>query len=129
MTSLNNVSNADWNTDEAIPDSPEVHDIPVGWRVIVRPVAPQAKTKGGILLTQQTQDSQAMTETVGRLVAVGPQAWGDTERFSYPWANVGDNVMFGKYAGKKFEYGGVKYVLLNDDEIIGRVPDPTKLKR
>lgn len=121
------VSADDWATDENVPDPSDIRDVPVGWRVVVRPRPPEKVTKGGII--RLDADTQTLTETVGKVVAVGSQAWKDETKFDGPWADRGDTVMFGKYAGKRFEYGGVKYVLLNDDEIIARIPDPAKIRR
>ena len=121
------VSADSWTTDENVPDPSDIRDVPVGWRIVVRPRAPERVTKGGILRIDA--DTQTLTETVGTLVAVGSQCWKDDTKYDGPWAALGDTVMFGKYAGKRFEYGGVKYVLLNEDEIIARIPDPSKLRR
>jgi len=36
---------------------------------------------------------------------------------------VGDRVTYGKYAGQKIVVKGVKFLLLNDDEITSILPD------
>lgn len=126
-SSPNKVDNSEFATDATVPDSPDILNMPVGWRVIVRPLPPQEKTKGGIIRIDT--HSQELTETVGKLVAIGPLSWKDERSGGVNWAELNDHVMFGKWAGKRFEYGGVKYVLLNDDEIIARVPDVAKVKR
>lgn len=122
-------SNDEWVTDDTVKDSKEIESLPVGWRIVVRPLPQATKSSGGVIFAQQTLSDKEMTETVGTLVAVGPLAWKGEQYQGQDWAQRGDVVMFGKYAGKKFEYGGVKYVLLNEDEIIARIPDPSKLKR
>jgi co-chaperonin GroES (HSP10) len=36
---------------------------------------------------------------------------------------IGDRVTYGKYAGQKIVVKGVKFLLLNDDEITSILPD------
>ena len=58
-----------------IPTDPEgikkyLNDIPnpVGYRMLVRPWSGQAKTKGGVILADETQDKIQMTTVVGLVV-------------------------------------------------------------
>ena len=46
---------------------------------------------------------------------------------SKAWAKVGDHVMFGKYAGHRFKYGDAELRIMNDDEILGLVPNVKKV--
>jgi hypothetical protein len=43
------------------------------------------------------------------------------------WCNVGDYVCYGKHAGTKLLYKGVRLILLFDDQIIMKVEDPKDL--
>jgi co-chaperonin GroES (HSP10) len=52
----------------------------------------------------------------GTLVAIGATAWKAFDEGT-PWAKVGDKVHFAKYGGYEFEESGVKYRLLNDEDI------------
>lgn len=118
-----------WATDSDVDDPlggvlPE----PVGWRILVRPMQPREKTEGGVIVPDQARDNQAKIQTVGRILAVGPQAW-SREDMGGPWAKVGDYVLFGKWAGQRFECDGVKLVILNDDEITAVVPKPEVIRR
>ena len=40
---------------------------------------------------------------------------------------VGSKVTYGKYAGQKIVVNGVKFLLLNDDEITSIVPEGTEI--
>jgi hypothetical protein len=40
---------------------------------------------------------------------------------------VGDHVVFGKYAGIKMKYQGVKLILVNDEDVKLLVDDPADL--
>ena len=40
-----------------------------------------------------------------------------------PRPKVGDKVTYGKYAGQKLTINGVRFLLLNDDEVTSILPD------
>ena len=66
---------------------------------------------------------------IGRVVAVGSACWNrpehrDAEGEYNPWAEIGDFVSFPKNVGARRKFKGVSYVLLVDDEIVERLPDP-----
>lgn len=44
-----------------------------------------------------------------------------------PWCKVGDHVCYGKFAGTKFIYKGVKLLLLEDRLVDMVVPDPASI--
>lgn len=118
-----------WFTDEDIPDDPNP-PIVQGWRLLVRPVPNKRKTKGGILLPDQVLEVKDLLGTLARVIAVGPLAYSRADMLVNgnvkPWCKVGDYVTYGRYAGARVLYGGIKYLTLNDDEITNVIPDPTK---
>jgi co-chaperonin GroES (HSP10) len=112
----------EWITAAEVPD-PDPLPTVVGWKLLIRPVAIKTKTKGGILLPEQyVADVQYLT-TVGRVLAMGPQAYKHSD-FEAPWCKIGDTVCYGKFAGTKFLYKGVKLLLLEDRLVDMVVPDP-----
>ena len=126
----NAVEGKDWSTPNEVDDP---KDLPpaVGWKILVRVWTPPEKTKGGILLPDQVIDDREYLTTVGRVVSVGPLAWRAADAMVdgvyTPWAKKGEYVVFGKFAGEKLRYGGVKYILLDDKNIKWVVKDPSKL--
>ena len=48
---------------------------PTGWRMLVLPYAGKAKTEGGIILTKQTTDREALSTVVAYVVKKGPLAY------------------------------------------------------
>jgi len=116
------------NPSEGIdPDKKEIEKLPkpVGWRILVLPFKAKDKTKGGILLTDKTIEDSQMTASVALVVAVGPDAYADKEKFpNGPWCKQGDWVVFGRYAGSRLRIEGGEVRLLNDDEILGVVDNP-----
>ena len=98
---------------------------PTGYRMLILPFAPAEKTKGGIYLAKQTVDRERLTTVVGYVVALGPDAYKDLNKFPEgPWCKEGDWVIFGRYAGARIQIDGGDLRLLNDDEILALIDDP-----
>jgi co-chaperonin GroES (HSP10) len=98
---------------------------PTGWRLLVLPYKGQGKTKGGILLTDETIQEQSYTTVTGLVLKMGPDCYKDENRFpNGPWCKKGDWIIFGRYAGSRFGIDGGEVRILNDDEIIAVVKDP-----
>ena len=101
---------------------------PTGWRMLVLPFKMNEKTKGGVLLGQETIERQQVGSQCGNVLAMGPDCYGDKERFSQgPWCKVGDWIIFARYAGSRIEIEGGEVRLLNDDEVLATVQDPTDI--
>lgn len=136
-----------WLNDQDV-EIPKGLPEPTLWRVLVMPVQPRRKSRGthgvSIALPDTTQDSEGYLNYIGRVLKLGPLA-GKNEKFENPeWRAVkdspalssrtpqylwgvkeGDWVIYGRYAGQRMEYEGVKLVMTNDDEIIGTIADPS----
>ena len=122
----------DWYTDNSVSLNEEDVPRPLGWRLVVRPLPPNAKTAGGILLPDSSVEEEEMLQTIGQIVAVGNLCWTRPDmqpdgEFK-PWAKVGDYVTYGRYTGKKFQCNGVKLLIMNDDEILTVVDDPVSVR-
>ena len=122
------IKNNLWITDPEEVDDPEVLPELPGFHVLVRPVSVKSQTKGGILLPDSTKDDISYLTTVGKVVALGDLAYLDKDKFpAGAWCNIGDYVCYGKHAGTKLLYKGVRLILLFDDQISMRVEDPKDL--
>lgn len=124
----NAIKNDSWITDPEERKDPEtLPDIP-GFHVLVRPVSVKSKTKGGILLPDSTREDMAYLTTVGKVLALGDLAYFDKDKFpAGAWCTVGDHVCYGKHAGTKLFYKGIRLILLFDDQITMKVGDPKDL--
>ena len=99
--------------------------VPTGWRILVLPFTPKEKTKGGIIIAQESLDKARIATNCGYVVKMGPMAYGDKEKFpTGPWCKEKDWVIFARYAGSRLPIEGGEVRLLNDDEVLGTIKDP-----
>lgn len=126
------------NTDDVEIDLEAIRKAikPLLWRVLVCPVQPRKMSKGGIALPDAVQDGEEHLNYIGRVVSMGPLA-GKSEKFENPnWVpsqgtspggkylwdvKEGDIVVYGRYAGQRMEWKGVKLLEVNDDEVLAVV--------
>ena len=120
--------------DEAKPEplNPEnIKDVtaqlpePSGWRLLVLPFTPKEKTKGGIIIAQESLEKLRIATNCGYVIKVGPLAYHDKEKFpTGPWCKKGQWVIFARYAGSRLPIEGGEVRLLNDDEVLGTIENP-----
>ncbi len=98
---------------------------PTGWRMLILPFKMNEKTKGGLYLGQDTLERQQVGSTCGLVLAMGPDCYGDKEKFPEgPWCKKGDWVIFARYAGSRIQIDGGEVRLLNDDEVLATIDNP-----
>ena len=98
---------------------------PTGYRILVLPYVGPKKTKGGLYLSDTTQETIQMTTVCAYVLKMGDLCYKDKEKFpNGPWCNKGDWVIFGRYAGSRFKIEGGEVRILNDDEIIAKINNP-----
>lgn len=82
---------------------------PLSDRVLVKPVAAEQKTAGGIIIP----DSAKEKPLKGEVVAVGPGTKDEVMQLS-----VGNEVLFGKYAGTEVELDGEKFLIMRQSDVL-----------
>lgn len=124
--------------DEAFPPiAPGVR--PFGSRVLVQIRAPKQKTKGGIILTGETRDTETWNTQVAVVRDIGELAFKNRNtQEPWPegsWVGVGDFVRVPKYGGDRWSVGlpdgegEVVFVLFNDLDLLGAITgDPLAMK-
>ena len=99
--------------------------VPSGWRLLVLPFTPREKTKGGILIAQESLDKLRVATNCGYVLSMGPLAYQDKEKYpTGPWCKIGEWVIFARYAGSRLPIEGGEVRILNDDEVLGTIQDP-----
>ena len=99
--------------------------VPSGWRLLVLPFTPREKTRGGILIAQESLDKLRVATNCGYVLSMGPLAYQDKEKYpTGPWCKIGEWVIFARYAGSRLPIEGGEVRILNDDEVLGTIKDP-----
>lgn len=104
---------------------------PTGWRVLVMPFQGTAKTQGGLYIPDEVRDREAVATVVAYVLKVGPLAYQDPAKFgpdAQPWCEVGQWVCIGRYSGSRFKIDGGEVRVINDDEVIATILEPTDIK-
>jgi co-chaperonin GroES (HSP10) len=128
--------------EEAFPPvNPEIR--PLGARVLVQfKQTPKKVTASGIVLVEETKETEKWNTQVAKVVAIGPLAFKKRESMDpWPegaWATVGDYVRVPKWGGDRIEVPftdkqNVEEVALfatfNDHELISAITgDPLKMR-
>lgn len=81
---------------------------PLSDRVLIEPVAAETKTASGIFIPDTAKEKPQK----GIVVAVG-KGTKDHEMT----VNVGDTVLYGKYAGTELKFEGKDYLIMKEEEI------------
>ena len=90
---------------------------PLGDRVLVKRVAEEETTKGGIIIPDTAKEKPIE----GKVIAVGAGKRGDDGKRVALEVKKGDRVLFGKYAGTEVKIDGEEHVVLREDDVIGIV--------
>lgn len=89
---------------------------PLGDRVVIKHLEAEEKTKSGIILTGTAKEKPQ--EAV--VVAVGPGGVVDGEKVEMQ-VNVGDKVIYSKYAGTDVTINKEEYVIVKQGDILAIV--------
>ena len=123
---------------QAFPDvGPGIE--PFGSRVLVQIRTPKSRSQGGIILHNETRETEKWNTQVGKVISVGPLAFKNRNtQETWPegeWCRPGEFVRVPKYGGDRWEVPtGIEgepamFVIFNDLDIIGRVVgDPLAIK-
>ena len=86
---------------------------PLADRVVVKPIAREEVTKGGIVLPDTAKEKPQE----GKVVAVGPGRMTEDGKRIPMEVRVGDEVIYAKYAGTEWKYDDEEYVILRESDI------------
>ena len=100
---------------------------PTGYRIMLKPREVSNKTKGGIILTDDSKEAAKFSCVISKVIDMGPECYLGMDRSTTIWCKKGDWVLTGKYVGLKIKHDGDEYSIINDDEVIANIPDPDKI--
>ena len=85
---------------------------PLADRVVIEPAAAETKTASGIIIPDNAKEKPQK----GKVVAVGSGT--KDEKMT---VNVGDTVLYGKYAGTELKLDGQDYLIMRESDILAIV--------
>lgn len=90
---------------------------PLDERIVVEPVEAEEKTAGGIVLPDTAKEKPQR----GTVLAIGPGKLLDNGKRGELAVAVGDEVIYGKYAGSDIEIDGRDVKILRESDILAKV--------
>jgi chaperonin GroES len=84
-------------------------------RLIVRRVAEEEKTKGGIIIPDTAKDKP----TEGEVVAAGKGRLTEDGKVIPMDVKKGDRILFSKYAGNEVKIDGTEYLIMREEDVLG----------
>ena len=90
---------------------------PLGDRVVVKAMARETVTRSGIVLPDTAKEKPQE----GEILAVGPGKVLDNGKRTDLEVQVGQRVLFARYAGTEVKIEGEDYLILRESDIVGIV--------
>lgn len=87
---------------------------PIEDRIVVQPLEAEEKTAGGILLPDTAKEKPQR----GKVLAVGDGRTTDEGKKIPLTVKVGDEVLYGKYAGTEIKWKGDELKILRENEVL-----------
>ncbi len=91
--------------------------MPIADRVVVKPTEREGTTASGIILP----DTAKERPQEGQVVAVGPGRTTDDGTRLPMEVNVGDRVIYSKFAGAEYKANDEEYLLLKESDILAKI--------
>ena len=87
---------------------------PIDDRILVLREDKKGKSAGGIIIPETAKEKPQQ----GTVIAVGPGKMGEDGKRSPLEVNVGQRILFSKYAGTEIEVDGVEHVFMREDDVL-----------
>ena len=88
---------------------------PLSDRIVVEPKETESKTAGGIVIPDTADKDKPMQGTV---IAIGNGKYIDGKLLPLQ-VNIGDRVLFGKYAGTNIKFDDSEYLVMREEDVMG----------
>jgi chaperonin GroES len=92
---------------------------PLGDRVLIKRVAEEEKTKGGIIIPDTAKEKPQE----GKVIAVGKGKRDDEGKVTPLDVKKGDRILFGKYSGTEVKLNGEEHLIVREEDILGVIED------
>src|ERR1700709_1977930 len=98
---------------------------PLHDRVVVKRIAAEDKTRGGIIIPDTVKEKPQQ----GEVVAIGPGGRDEAGKLIPIDLKVGDTVLFGKWSGTEVKIDGVDLLIMKESDIMGVMDVPATGKK
>ena len=88
---------------------------PLHDRIVVRRIAAEEKTAGGIIIPDTVKEKPSQ----GEVIAVGPGGRDEAGKLIPIDIRVGDRVLFGKWSGTEVKIDGDELLIMKESDIMG----------
>ena len=88
---------------------------PLHDRVVVRRIAAEEKTKGGIIIPDTAQEKPQE----GEVIAVGPGGRDENGKLIPIDLKPGNRVLFGKWSGTEVKLDGEELLIMKESDVMG----------
>ena len=95
---------------------------PLGDRVVVRRVAEDQNTPGGIIIPDTAKEKPQE----GEIIAFGPGARDEQGKIVALDVKQGDRVLFGKWSGTEVKIDGEELLIMKESDVMGVIESPAK---
>ena len=90
---------------------------PLHDRVVVKRIAAEEKTRGGIIIPDTAKEKPQQ----GEVVAVGPGRLTDEGKRVALEVRKGDKILMGKYSGTEVKIDGNEYLIMREEDVLAIV--------
>jgi chaperonin GroES len=90
---------------------------PLEDRVVIEPLEAEEKTAGGILLPDTAKEKPQR----GKIVAAGPGRTSEDGKKQALAVAVGDEVLYGRYAGNEIEIDGRELKIMRESDLLAKI--------
>jgi chaperonin GroES len=88
---------------------------PLQDRVIIKRIAEEEKSKGGIIIPDTAKEKPQE----GKVIAVGKGKVNDDGKLIPLDVKVNDRILFGKYSGTEINIDGEEHLIMREEDILG----------
>ena len=88
---------------------------PLHDRIIIKRVAEEEKTKGGIIIPDTAKEKPQE----GKVIAVGKGKILEDGTVQKLDVKAGDRVLFGKYSGSEVQLDGEEHLIIREEDVLG----------
>jgi chaperonin GroES len=84
-------------------------------RLLVKRLAEEEKTKGGLIIPDSAKEKPAQ----GEVISAGNGRISEEGKLTPLTVKKGDKILFGKYAGNEVKINGEELLIIREEEVLG----------